>query len=114
MRPVFGFALSAVLGMASVAMALEPLTESEIQTRLGAQPSFPPAVNEVLSRHEACSHYASNSPESSFDLKDIDRDLMNLRCDRLERDEAKLLEEFGDNPEIRQALESVKRMYHFD
>jgi cytochrome c556 len=68
----------------------------------------PKPVVELIDRIAACNHWGGEEPYDADRREQIKRAVEKLRCDALERDEAKLLKQFDNNADVRKAIEAAK------
>ncbi|MGF7147116.1 hypothetical protein FHS96_000725 [Sphingomonas zeicaulis] len=68
----------------------------------------PAAVRAFIDRRTGCNHWAGEEPYDAPRRKQIEAALADLRCDRLDADEAALLRRFGGDAEVRALLDAVR------
>jgi hypothetical protein len=65
-----------------------------------ARPTLPADVRHVLKRREDCDHWLGEEPYDADRRREIERAVRKLRCDTLERDEARLRRRYVTHPAI--------------
>ena len=76
-----------------------------------AQPAAPPLPKDVkafVDRRAGCDHWAGEEPYDADRRQEIARATRRLRCDRLERDERRLLKRHAGSPRAVEAVREVR------
>ena len=98
--------LLALLALAPLQAA--PAVDAPAPTLAERVARQPAAVRAFIDRRTGCNHWAGEEPYDAARRREIDRALADLRCDRLDADEAALLRRFGGDAELRALLDAVR------
>ncbi len=70
----------------------------------------PKAVASLISRMAECRHWSGEEPYDAARAKEMADAMARLRCDKLDRDEARLRKQFVHAPHVPKALDDTRRM----
>lgn len=73
--------------------------------RVAAQPK---TVRAFIARRTDCNHWGGEEPYDAARRREINRAVRDLRCTRLDRDEAKLIKHMRGNAELIALLDAVR------
>ena len=91
-------------------LVLQPEADAErqLRARLSAQPG---AVRTFIGRRALCNHFGGEEPYDEARRRDILRALNELRCKRLDKDEAKLRRRYGHRPDMLRLLADTADLF---
>ncbi len=68
----------------------------------------PADVAALIDRFVDCNHWGGEEPYDKARRKEIEKAITELRCTRLDADEAKLLKKYPGKPAVRKALHDAR------
>ena len=95
------FILAASIGSA-ILLAQDP---PEVEAAKRGQPKD---VARFISRVFLCGHWGGEEPYNKARAEQIRKAVKQLKCDQLERDEARLRHKYRNNPSVLKALDASK------
>lgn len=87
---------------------LQPAVDAPAATLAERAARQPAAVRAFVERRTGCNHWTGEEPYDAARRREIERALTDLRCDRLDADEAVLVRRFGGDAELRALLDAVR------
>lgn len=99
-RLALGAALVALAAGAAVAAPPDPLCKLEA--------GKPADAVDFMRRYPMCVHFGGEEPYDADRRREIDTAVRELRCDRLDRDEARLRRRYARSPAILGAIDRAK------
>lgn len=99
---------SIVLLMITAPAQAEPAVDAPAPTlaeRVAAQPK---AVRKFIARRTECNHWGGEEPYDADRRREIERAVRGLRCDRLDRDEVRLLRRYKGRSALIELLDAVR------
>ena len=97
---VFGLALVAHVHAVPVQDALTRLTQD-----------LPRDAVAVVKRRVYCNHWSDEEPYDAARAHEIARHIRQLRCNTVERDEARLRKRYADNARVLNAIDAAQNLY---
>ena len=92
-------------GPALAAAAQKPVSREQLITRQ------PKTVRDFVARRLQCNHWGGEEPYDAARRREISRAVKTLRCNSLDRDEARLLRRYPDNAELPALLAGVREAW---
>lgn len=72
---------------------------------------MPKPVKKVIDRQIACNHWAGEEPYDAERATEINAAVTQLKCNKLDQDEAMLIEKYKSRPEIKSAINQAKAYF---
>ncbi|AHE54599.1 hypothetical protein [Sphingomonas sanxanigenens] len=88
--------------------SLQAVADAPAPTLAARAARQPAAVRAFIDRRTGCNHWAGEEPYDAARRREIDGALADLRCARLDADEALLLRRYGGDAELRALLDAVR------
>lgn len=96
-----------VLSGIAFAASAAPTYEEQMAALKKGQPK---PVASLIARMADCQHWSGEEPYDAARAKEMAAAMHQLRCDRLDADEARLRKQFAHDPKVRKALDDTRRM----